>query len=103
MEALKKMAEMIAAGVEVAATLLIAYGALEALYGAVRAIITPRTKTGMRKDIWTASVCGYCSAWNSSWLQTLCPRNCANLDRHRPTCFDRRHLHIPELRSRERS
>jgi uncharacterized membrane protein len=52
MEALKKMAEMIAAGVEVAAALLIAYGALEATYGAVRAILDRRTKMGIRKDIW---------------------------------------------------
>jgi uncharacterized membrane protein len=52
MESLKRMAEWIATGVELAAALLIAYGALEAIYGAVRAIIDGRTKTGLRKDTW---------------------------------------------------
>jgi len=52
MESLKRMAEMIAAGVEVAAALIIAYGALEALYGTVRAIIERRSKTGLRKTTW---------------------------------------------------
>lgn len=48
----KKFAEMIAVGLEVSAALLIAYGALEALYGAIRAIIDRRSKVGIRKDIW---------------------------------------------------
>jgi uncharacterized membrane protein len=52
MESLKRMAEMIAAGVEVAAALIIAYGALEALYGAARAVVERRTKTGLRKNTW---------------------------------------------------
>ena len=52
MESLRRMAEMIAAGVEVGAALLIAYGALEALYGAARAIVERRSKTGLRKDTW---------------------------------------------------
>lgn len=53
MESLKRMAEMIAAGVEVGAALIIAYGALEALFGVVRAIIKRHSKTGLRKDTWT--------------------------------------------------
>jgi uncharacterized membrane protein len=52
MESLKRMAEMIAAGVEVAAALIIAYGALEALYGAARSIVERRTQTGLRKNTW---------------------------------------------------
>jgi uncharacterized membrane protein len=52
MDALRRMAEMIAAGVEVAAALIIAYGALEALYGAVRSIVERRSKTDMRKLVW---------------------------------------------------
>jgi uncharacterized membrane protein len=52
MESLKRMAEVIATGVEVAAALIIAYGALEALYGAVRAIVERRSKTGLRKITW---------------------------------------------------
>jgi len=52
MDALKRMAETIAAGLEVGAALIIAYGALEALYGAARAIVERRSKTGLRKTIW---------------------------------------------------
>ena len=52
MESLKRIAEMIAAGVEVAAALMIAYGALEALVGAVRAVVERRSKTDMRKIVW---------------------------------------------------
>ena len=52
MESLKRLAEMIAVGVELAAALIIAYGALEALYGAVRAIIERRSKAGLRKMTW---------------------------------------------------
>jgi uncharacterized membrane protein len=52
MESLKRMAEMIAAGVEVAAALLIAYGALEAMVSAVRAIIERRSKSGIRRETW---------------------------------------------------
>jgi len=52
MDSLKRMAEIIAAGVEVGAALLIAYGALEALYGAARAILERRSKRGLRKTIW---------------------------------------------------
>ena len=52
MDSLKRMAEIIAAGVEVGAALLIAYGALEALYGAARAIVERRSKRGLRKTIW---------------------------------------------------
>jgi uncharacterized membrane protein len=52
MEVVKHMAELIATGVEVAAALLIAYGALEAMIGAVRAIIERRSKRGIRKETW---------------------------------------------------
>ena len=52
MESLKRVAELIAAGVEVAAALIIAYGAMEALYGAVRAIVERRSKTDLRKITW---------------------------------------------------
>lgn len=52
MDSLRWVAEMIATGVEVAAALIIAYGALEAIYGSVRAIVGKHTKRGLRKDIW---------------------------------------------------
>jgi uncharacterized membrane protein len=52
METLKRMAEMVATGVEVAAALIIAYGALEALFGSVRSIVERRSKTDMRKIVW---------------------------------------------------
>ena len=52
MELLRQFAEMIAAGVEVAASLIIAYGALEALYGSVRAVIRGSSHRGLRKETW---------------------------------------------------
>ncbi len=64
----------LAAGVEVAAALLIACGALEAMVGAVRAIVERRSKTGIRKDRTSGpgSESGSCLGWSLSWLQTLC-------------------------------
>jgi uncharacterized membrane protein len=47
-----QIAEMIAVAVEGSAALIISYGALEALYGAVRAVIEKRSKSGLRKDTW---------------------------------------------------
>jgi uncharacterized membrane protein len=52
MQSLKAFAEMVAVGVEVAAALVIAYGAIEALIGVGRAIIEKRTKSGIRIDTW---------------------------------------------------
>jgi uncharacterized membrane protein len=48
----KQIAEMIALGVEGSAALIISYGALEALYGSVRAVVEKRSKSGLRKDTW---------------------------------------------------
>ena len=54
MEALKRMAEMIAAGVEVGAALLMAYGALEAMVGAVRAIVCAHSNCAELDRHWSA-------------------------------------------------
>lgn len=51
-ELFKRMAESLALGVEAAAALIIAYGALEALVGSIRSIAIGRTKRGQRKDVW---------------------------------------------------
>jgi len=51
-ELLKHIAESIATGVECAAALIVAYGALEALVGSLRAVVGGRTKRGQRKDVW---------------------------------------------------
>ena len=51
-EVFKHIAGLIAMGVEASAVLIIAYGALEGLYGAARALIEGRTKRGQRKDVW---------------------------------------------------
>jgi uncharacterized membrane protein len=51
-ELFKQIAEMIAVGVEGLAALIISYGALEALYGSVRAVVERRSKSGLRKDTW---------------------------------------------------
>ena len=51
-DALKSLAEFIALGMEAGAILIIAYGACEAAWGAVRAILHGKTKHGLRKEVW---------------------------------------------------
>jgi uncharacterized membrane protein len=51
-EVFKGVAGCIALGVETSAALIIAYGAMEALYGAFRAVASKRSKAGQRKDVW---------------------------------------------------
>ncbi|HEV2118189.1 MAG TPA: DUF1622 domain-containing protein [Terriglobales bacterium] len=51
-EVFKQIAGCIALGVEACAALIIAYGAIEALYGAIRAVAGKRSKRGQRKDLW---------------------------------------------------
>jgi uncharacterized membrane protein len=48
----KQIAENIAVGVEAGAALMIAYGALEALWGAIFAVIRGHSKSGLRKEVW---------------------------------------------------
>jgi hypothetical protein len=47
----KGFAESIALAVEVAAALIIAYGAIEALYGSIRSIVAKGSKAAHRKDV----------------------------------------------------
>jgi len=47
----KELAGYIALAVEASAALIIAYGACQALYGSVRAIVEKRS-VGQRKDVW---------------------------------------------------
>ena len=51
-ELLRQIAEWIAVLVEGAAAFIIAYGALEAVIGAVRSVAQKRSKSGLRKDTW---------------------------------------------------
>jgi uncharacterized membrane protein len=51
-EILKGFAEHIALGVEAGAVLLIAYGALEALWNAVKAVVGGEARRGQRKAAW---------------------------------------------------
>ena len=51
-ETFKHIAELLAVGIECMAALIIAYGALEASAGAIRAVVRGRTKRGQRKDVW---------------------------------------------------
>jgi len=48
----KQVAAAIATGVEAGAALIIAYGAIEALVGAARAVTKRRSKAGLRKEVW---------------------------------------------------
>jgi uncharacterized membrane protein len=51
-EVFKKAAGYIALGVEASAALIIAYGAMEALYGAIRTVVEKRSQVGQRKEVW---------------------------------------------------
>jgi uncharacterized membrane protein len=51
-ELLKRIPATISIGVEVAAALIIGYGAIEAVWGSILAIVKGRSKAGQRKDIW---------------------------------------------------
>jgi len=51
-EVFKQIAGYIALAVEASAALIIAYGAMQALYGSVRAVIEKRSQAGQRKDVW---------------------------------------------------
>jgi uncharacterized membrane protein len=51
-EILKGIAESIALGVEAGAVLLIAYGAMEALWNAAKAIVAGEVRRGQRKAAW---------------------------------------------------
>lgn len=48
----KEVAAALARGIEVSAALIIAFGAVEAIGGSIRAIVTGRSKAGQRKDVW---------------------------------------------------
>jgi uncharacterized membrane protein len=51
-EIFKQAAGYIALGVEASATIVIAYGAMQAFYGAVRAVVEKRSQVGQRKEVW---------------------------------------------------
>jgi uncharacterized membrane protein len=51
-EILREIAASIALGVETGAALIIGYGAIEAIYGSIRAIAERKSKAGQRKDVW---------------------------------------------------
>ena len=52
-ETFKSFAGFIALGVEAAATLIITFGALEALYGSIYVIARGLTRPGERRQVWT--------------------------------------------------
>ena len=51
-EMFKQAAGYIALAVEASAALIIAYGAMQALYGSFRAVIEKRSQIGQRKEVW---------------------------------------------------
>jgi len=52
-EVFKAIARMVALGIEGAATILIAYGAAEAVYGSAVSVVQRRTTHGQRQEVWT--------------------------------------------------
>lgn len=48
----KVIAEFIALGIEGAAVVLVAYGAVEALVGSILVVVHQRTSPGERRDVW---------------------------------------------------
>ena len=51
-EVFKQAAGYIALGVEASAALIIAYGAMQALYGSFRAVVEKRSQVDQRKVVW---------------------------------------------------
>jgi uncharacterized membrane protein len=51
-EILKEIAASIALGVETCAALIIAYGAIEAIYGSIRVIAARKSKSEHRSEVW---------------------------------------------------
>jgi uncharacterized membrane protein len=51
-EVFKAIARMVALSIEGAATILIAYGAAEAIYGSALSVIQRRTVHGQRQEVW---------------------------------------------------
>jgi uncharacterized membrane protein len=51
-ELFKETAVFIAQGVEALAVLIIAVGAIEAAWGAIRALLARQSKRGQRRDVW---------------------------------------------------
>jgi uncharacterized membrane protein len=51
-EVFKQIAGYIALGVEASAALIIAYGAMQALYGSFRSVVEKRSQIGQRKEVW---------------------------------------------------
>jgi uncharacterized membrane protein len=52
LELIRQFAEWAAVFMETAAAVIITYGGLEALAGAIRAVVEKRSKSGLRKDTW---------------------------------------------------
>jgi uncharacterized membrane protein len=52
MDVFRHLPEYVAIAVEAAATLIISYGAAEAIYGASRVLFRPGLTAGQRKEIW---------------------------------------------------
>jgi uncharacterized membrane protein len=51
-ELFRGIASYVALGIEAAAVLIVAYGAIEALAASIRASVQRRSRTGQRKEIW---------------------------------------------------
>lgn len=51
-ESLKHFVGFVALGVEISAAFMISFGALEAIYGALRTFFVGEPRTGRRKEVW---------------------------------------------------
>lgn len=69
-ELFKEVASKIALGVEVAAVLIVAYGAVEAFLRVLKPMLGRPKTHGERKETWLRSECGFCSVSSSSWRPT---------------------------------
>jgi len=66
-EIFKRLAETVALTVEAGAALIIAYGAIEALWGTASTLLDGGPKTGRRRLFGCDSASGFCSGSSSSW------------------------------------
>jgi len=99
----KEIADSLALAVEASAVLIIAYGAIEAIGGSIRAVARQRSKTGQRKEVWLRFgvwlLLGLEFELAADIIRTAISPTWTD---YRTAGSHRRHSHLPEFLPRER-
>jgi uncharacterized membrane protein len=93
-EVFKRLAASIAPSVEASGVLIIAFGAIEALWGTAKTLFIQEPKTGKRKAVWLSF-----GLWLLLGLEFELAADIvrtANMERHRPTRCNRCYPHVLE-------